>query len=174
MQDYQAKQAMKQTVVAALQAARPELIPGCGCVNAAKNIRIQLKAAFPGVKFSVKTSSYSGGNNIDIRWTDGATVQQVNEITREYALGSFDGMTDSYEYDQSNYWTDAFGGTKYISNYRYMSDEFLASVLEELSAKWGTIDGVPCPTIEQYRTGNARDGGWDRRIGEAASAKVAV
>lgn len=174
MQDYQAKQAMKQTVVAALQAAKPELIPGCGCVNAAKNIRIQLKAAFPGVKFSVKTSSYSCGNSINIRWTDGVTVQQVNEITREYSLGDFDGMTDSYEYDQSDYWTDAFGGTKYVFNERTLSDGFLASVLDELSAKWGTIDGVPCPTVEQYRRGDARDGGWDRRINDAASAKVAV
>ena len=38
-----------------------------------KLIKRTLKAAFPGVKFSVRLDKYSGGHSIDASWTDGPT-----------------------------------------------------------------------------------------------------
>lgn len=61
----------------------------------AKLIRRHLKTGFAGVKFSVRTSRYSGGSSIDISWTDGPTTDQVEAITRPFAGAGFDGMTDS-------------------------------------------------------------------------------
>jgi len=37
----------------------------------AKLVRAALKAAFPGITFSVRSKSYSMGASISVRWTDG-------------------------------------------------------------------------------------------------------
>jgi hypothetical protein len=39
--------------------------------DTAKLARKMLKTAFPSVKFSVTSSSYSGGSSIRIKWLDG-------------------------------------------------------------------------------------------------------
>ena len=66
----------------------------------AKLIRKSLKKAFPGVKFSVRSTSYSGGGSIDTTWVDGPTETQVKEIIFAYDGKGFDGMIDlSYYYD---------------------------------------------------------------------------
>lgn len=59
-----------------------------------KQVKTELKKAFPHVKFSV-TSDY---NSVNVSWTNGVTVAMVEEITGKYKLGRFNGMTDSYEY----------------------------------------------------------------------------
>ena len=64
------------------------------CAETAKLIRKQLKQHFPGVKFSVRSATYSGGASIDIYWTDGPTEAQVSPITSPFAGGRFDGMID--------------------------------------------------------------------------------
>ncbi len=60
----------------------------------AKIIRTDLKAAFPGVKFSVRSSNYAGGSSIDIKWTDGPLASEVDEIAGAYEGRGFDGMID--------------------------------------------------------------------------------
>jgi hypothetical protein len=66
----------------------------------AKLIRKRLKAAFPGVTFSVKTDRYAGGSSIRIRYTDGPVLAMVKAITDAYAGGGFDGMIDmAYDCD---------------------------------------------------------------------------
>lgn len=75
--------------------------------DTAKLVRKALKADFPGVKFSVRSSSYSGGASIDVRWTDGPTEKSVRGKTLWlYTGGSFDGMTDSMSYHDSMVMTD--------------------------------------------------------------------
>jgi hypothetical protein len=64
------------------------------CAETAKLVRAALKKAFPGVKFSVKSHTYSGGASIDVGWTDGPTQKAVEEVTNAYAGGGFDGMID--------------------------------------------------------------------------------
>lgn len=66
--------------------------------DTAKVIRKALKRAFPKVKFSVRSDSYSGGSSIDVSWTDGPTSDQVDEVVKRYAGATFDGMIDLKSY----------------------------------------------------------------------------
>jgi hypothetical protein len=88
----------------------------------AANIRRELKKAFPGIRFSVKSESFTGGNSIDISWTDGPTGKQVEEITDRYQKGSFDGMEDLYTYNREEF-PRVFGGAKYVHTHRSISPE---------------------------------------------------
>jgi|ERR1700723_36560 len=60
----------------------------------AKLIRSAIKKAFPNVKFSVRSDSYSGGSSIRVDWTDGPTTKQVNAIASQYEGSGFDGSID--------------------------------------------------------------------------------
>ncbi|MDF7629950.1 hypothetical protein PUG46_11810 [Erwiniaceae bacterium L1_55_4] len=62
-----------------------------GAVQVTGNIRKELKAKFPGVKFSVRKRSY---DSVSVNWTDGPTEEQVKEITGKYRDSYFDGMQD--------------------------------------------------------------------------------
>lgn len=52
--------------------------------DTAKLVRKALKADFPGVKFSVRSSTYAGGASIDVSWTDGPMVQDVDRTIKLY------------------------------------------------------------------------------------------
>lgn len=59
-----------------------------------KAIRLALREAFPGVKFSVRSSVYSGGSSIRIGWTDGPTEKAVNAVAGVFSSSGFDGSID--------------------------------------------------------------------------------
>lgn len=91
---------------------------------AAKNIRTELKIAFPGIKFSVTSKTFSGGDSVDINWELGPTTKEVEKITGKYQEGSFNGMEDIYEYDRENVWPDLFGGAKYVRENRHEGESY--------------------------------------------------
>ncbi len=91
-------------------------------ITATKNIRQELKEKFPGIKFSVKSSTFAGGDDININWTDGATVEEIETITNKYQEGHFDGMNDCYDYSDDPF-TKLFGGAKYVSANRTLTTE---------------------------------------------------
>jgi Large polyvalent protein associated domain 29 len=64
------------------------------CAETAKLVRSALKKAFPGVKFSVRSSVYSGGASIQVGWTDGPSTKAVEAVAKAYEGGGFDGMID--------------------------------------------------------------------------------
>ena len=64
------------------------------CAQTAKRLRKALKTSFPGVKFSVRSSTYSGGASIDVSWDFGPTEKSVDEIAQRFAGSTFDGMID--------------------------------------------------------------------------------
>ena len=64
------------------------------CKETAVLARKALRRAFPGVKFSVRSNTYSGGASIDVSWVDGPTERQVSAVTSPYEGGRFDGMID--------------------------------------------------------------------------------
>ena len=133
----------------------PHLIPNDGKLRsrviAAKNIRIELAKAFPGVKFSVHGKRFSGGDDINVSWTDGPTSKQVDAIIQKYSAGSFDGMVDLYSYNHTD-WTAAFGDAKYIFASRHYSDTLEAKVIEKLKGEYGSQEA---PTVEEYNQGRA-------------------
>lgn len=101
---------------------------GHGCVVAARNMRTLLKAAYPGVKFSVKTQQYSGGNNITVHWTDGPTDEAVGAIVNQFKHGSFNGMDDGYEFSRDPF-PELFGGCYYTHAHRDESPELIERAL---------------------------------------------
>lgn len=68
--------------------------PHLDTADAAKCIRATLKARFPSVKFSVRTSRYSGGSSVRVDWTDGPTDAMVTAICDRFEGKGFDGMID--------------------------------------------------------------------------------
>ncbi len=85
----------------------------------AHNVRIELKKRFPKTKFRVQVS----GNGVNVGWTDGPTTQMVKEFTARHEHGSFDGMTDMYNYDPDATFSDVFGGVNYVSENRDATTE---------------------------------------------------
>lgn len=60
----------------------------------AKLVRQALKESFPGIKFGVRSKSYSGGASINVDWTDGPNVNQVEWVTSSFEGAYFDGSID--------------------------------------------------------------------------------
>lgn len=127
----------------------PHLEVGQYYVMASRNIKRELKLKYPGVKFSVISDGFSNGNSVSVRWTDGPTVEEVKKITSKYKMGHFDGMTDSYEYDRRNVWTEVFGGTKYLSTSRSYSDAHIQKALDQM----GEIDGKKY-VVNDFKSGS--------------------
>lgn len=108
-------------------------------VEAAKRIRLELKVNFPGVKFSVRTETYSMGNAINIGWTDGPETKAVNAIVKKYEYGRFDGMTDSSSVEDTlvpmpDGEIRILGGAKHVFTRREVSPAaVLAVTVEEIT-----------------------------------------
>ena len=64
------------------------------CAETAKFVRTALKKNFPGVKFSVRSSVYSGGASIDVSWVLGPTTKEVDAVAGQYESADFDGSID--------------------------------------------------------------------------------
>lgn len=63
--------------------------------EAARMIRKALVRKFgKSTKFYVTTSRYSGGASVDIKWMDGPTTKEVDEVVKPYSGKGFDGMID--------------------------------------------------------------------------------
>ncbi len=112
--------------------------------SAAKAIRGELKAKFPGIKFSVR-STQRGTSSIDIGWTDGPTAEQVAAVTGKYELGSFDGMTDCYVYDPTHVVAEdgeimELGGARYVFEHRHISDEAREACRVACEGYWADWD----------------------------------
>lgn len=93
--------------------------------RAAKNLKKELSLAFPSVRFSVRSDSFSMGNSVDVKWTDGPTTKQVDAIADKYQYGHFNGMEDIYEYDhsaESDAVSIVFGQSKYVHTSREFTD----------------------------------------------------
>jgi hypothetical protein len=108
------------------------------CTDTAKLMRSSLKAQFPGVKFSVKSSSYSGGASIRVSWTDGPYQDDVEKITKRYEGATFDGMIDLKEYrsdlvyfDGQTLPTEVHYGSDFVFTDRDLSDEYVQAIIYE-------------------------------------------
>ena len=105
-------------------------------------IRQELKAAFPSVKFSVRSKSYSGGSSINVSWTDGPTSQEVDRVAGSFAGASFDGMIDLKSYHESNYQGQRVRfGADFVFTNRKVSADLLKRAVRYANRKYGwTVD----------------------------------
>ncbi len=90
--------------------------------TAAKALRNELKSTFPGLKFTVKSSNFAGGDAIDASVTNQppSRFRAIEAIANKYQYGSFDGMTDSYNYDNK---VEGLPQVKYVMVNNNRSDE---------------------------------------------------
>jgi hypothetical protein len=96
------------------------------CAETAKLVRAALKESFPGVKFSVKSSTYAGGASINVAYVDGPTAAQVEAVAKVFQGAYFDGMTD---YKGSNYNSLDGQPVRFGSDFVFVSRRFTAPVL---------------------------------------------
>jgi hypothetical protein len=85
------------------------------CAETAKLVRAALKPAFPGQKFSVRSSTYAGGASISVRWIDGPTVADVDEVVKPFEGATFDGMVDLKEYKPATLLANEDGSYEQLS-----------------------------------------------------------
>ena len=91
------------------------------------NIRTELNRAFPGISFTVRSNSYSGGCSIDIGWYDGPTEKDVKAVSDKYQTSRFDGRDDS-THSTSTHWNAVYGGASYVSENRDISEATRAAL----------------------------------------------
>lgn len=72
-------------------------------VEVAKIIRRELATKFPGVKFSVRSHSYSMGSHVSVGWTDGPSERLVDAVVGKFSGKTFDGMDDSTHYHDTEH-----------------------------------------------------------------------
>lgn len=106
--------------------------------TAAAAIRAELKNAFPGIKFSVRSETYSGGNSVNVSYIDGIDEKRVEKLLAKYQYGHFNGMEDIYENTNRR---DDIPQVKYLFVRREMSDAVRDAIMAEMSI-----------TLEQYKT----------------------
>lgn len=123
----------------------------------AKAIRQELKNIFPTVKFSVTSESFSMGDAVRIKWTDGPTVEQVEKITGKYQYGSFNGMEDIYE---STNCRDDIPQTKYVSTSRKFSEEAKQEMCQKLAIEWSEYGNLN-KELYDYNYSIVRRALWD-------------
>ena len=110
--------------------------------DTAKLVRKALKSSFPGVKFSVRTSTYAGGASIRVRWLDGPTVRAVEAVTGHYSGATFDGMVDLKSYHDTVLQgpdgpRTVHFGADFIFTDREYSPTFLQMLLWQVGWFWG-------------------------------------
>ena len=120
--------------------------------NCSAAIKAELSKIYPGVKFSVRSDTFSGGNSVHIGWSDGPTSDEVETITGKYQYGHFNGMEDIYESSNTR---DDIPQAKYVSEHRTMSESTRA-ILEDSAAKLWAEDP---DRFEHYRTSGVHDSG---------------
>lgn len=94
-----------------------------------RNIRTELKRNFPDTKFSVKYSSFSGGNDYCVSWENGPTTDAVSNIVDKY------GNRHPDAYSMGDYWdcvpsifNNLYGSVGYITTNRHYSADVTEKV----------------------------------------------
>jgi len=117
----------------------------------AAQIRKELKAAFPKVKFYVVSEGFTGGDAVRISWFDGPKYSTVDAIVKKYQYGHFDSMSDGYEYSNK---IEGLSQVKFVQTTRRMSPETQAAVIAEM--------GI---TATQWNQNNEAAGEYNSQIG---------
>lgn len=126
--------------------------------SAAKLIRHILKAAFPKVKFAVRTSRYAGGSSIDVSWTDGPTHAAVDAMIGGIEGKGFDGMQDM-SYAKAPFVLNGVPVRAYcfVQCHRSLSPRLRERAAQQIAAYFG----VAAPVLEERGRVLGPDGQYD-------------
>lgn len=108
------------------------------CTETAKIIRKELKSNFPGIKFSVRSSSYAGGASISIEWLDGPAQRAVESVTSVFRGSSFDSSIDLKSYVNSEWeGEEVHFGSDYVHCRRNHSRKFVEAIARQFCKRFG-------------------------------------
>jgi hypothetical protein len=107
--------------------------------KAAAEIRKELKTNFPEIKFTVKSENYAGGNSVNVRYEDGPKEEIVEELLNKYKAGSFNGMEDIYEYNNTN---RDIPQAKYLFVNRDMSEAVKNQLVKHITTTYSGCQGL--------------------------------
>ena len=97
-----------------------------------KMIRADLKAAFPGQKFSVTKDR----STVNIQWEGGPSTKAVDDLVDRYSGEGFDGMTDM-RYSRNEFTDENGEKCQYLTDFifcrRELSEDEAASIKSELA-----------------------------------------
>ena len=115
------------------------------CAETAKLVRAALRESFPGVRFSVRSSVYSGGASITINYVNGPTYDAVKSVVAMFEGAYFDGMTDyqGYNYNSLDGVETSFG-----ANYIFVNREMTMEVMQPAVQAACEYYGLQMPTIK--------------------------
>lgn len=110
--------------------------------NAAAWIRTELKKAYPGLKFTCRSETYSGGNSVRVTYTDQPAEKHkaIEALLAKYEYGHFNGMDDIYEYSNRR---EDVPQVKYLFVTNEMSDEKRQELYDTLRKNWAGGDQLP-------------------------------
>jgi len=112
------------------------------CAESAAMLRASLKRNFPGVKFSVRSKTYSGGASVRIGWNNGPTTEQVNRVACRFEGADFDGMQDlktnktQLLVDERGDVREVIFGSDFIFCDRNVSESIEAGIVAALRENW--------------------------------------
>ncbi|PLX76774.1 MAG: hypothetical protein C0607_03690 [Azoarcus sp.] len=134
------------------------------CAETAKLVRQALKEAFPGIKFSVRSSNYSGGASMRIEWLDGPNTAQVEAVACRFKASYFDGGIDyKGSIYHMMYGQQVRFGADFIHCQRQFSDAAIQTAIDRTYSRYAgnfKSDGIDKPTVQQYRNGDL----WSVRL----------
>ena len=104
-----------------------------------KNIRKSLKKEFPDIKFSVRYSSFAGGDAFDVTYTNGVQSSKVEDVVDKF---------QRYKNKTNKYFRDIYGSADYVQvNRRISSEKFNAEKAKVLEDYKGLQKDEVFPTI---------------------------
>ena len=142
------------------------------CAQTAARVRKALKAQYPGVKFSVRSSTYSGGASITAVFTDGPAERDVWTFLQKFAGADFDGMTDMKSYRGDVLLANEDGTLEVINSgadFVFANRRISQAWREEVAAEIGRVTGKPCDLTQWGDVGadgqqvRHNGAGWDAR-----------
>lgn len=108
------------------------------CVETAKLIRASLKREFPGVPFSVRSKTYTGGSSIDVEYENGPAVDKVEKVAKQFEGATFNGMEDIKEYHKSMLnGEEVRFGADFVHVVRNLSQELRERIAQYLARCYG-------------------------------------
>lgn len=138
----EAKRSTESAIEAEIAATKAEFPwakqDGSAHARASANLKMQLQMAFPSVTFSVTSDSYSMGDSVNVRWTDGPSEKQVSEIADHYQYSTYNyhaDITESRKHGQG--FRSWMGSTRYVSCSRKVSEAVAETVKAAIIAKFG-------------------------------------
>ena len=109
-------------------------------------VRKALKAAYPAVKFSVRSKTYAGGASIDIGWGDGPSLGEVEATAKLYQGTTPHGIHRQSLLSSQDGAEVVRYGASYVFCNRRLSPAFTAELANEIAA----FTGAPYDPNRQY------------------------